>query len=113
VKCHTFGHEISLDGIVKNRSRWALVQAGRAEPSSYLGLIDGLSADDGRAVWDQVITSFGAFNRLSRDRAERSALQASARARRGQAAVRRLSAASTPTAPRDHMPDRYIAACTI
>jgi aminopeptidase N len=61
--------------------RWALVQAGRAEPSSYLGLIEGIGADDHRAVWDQVISSFNALNRLARDRAERPALQAYARAR--------------------------------
>ena len=34
---------------------WAMVQAGRAEPPSYLALIEQLGADDHRAVWDQVI----------------------------------------------------------
>ena len=60
---------------------WALVQAGRAEPSSYLALIDTISADDHRAVWDQVMSSLNAFNRLSRDRAERPAIRAYARAK--------------------------------
>jgi aminopeptidase N len=60
---------------------WALVQAGRAEPSSYLALLDALDAGDHRAVWDQVISSFAALNRLSRDQAERPAIQAYARAK--------------------------------
>ena len=60
---------------------WALVQAGRAEPSSYLALVDAISADDHRAVWDQVISSLNTFNRLSRDRAERPAIRAYARAK--------------------------------
>lgn len=60
---------------------WALVQAGRAEPVSYLALIEALAPDDRRAVWDQVIGVLNSLNRLSRDRAERPALQAYARAR--------------------------------
>lgn len=59
---------------------WALVQAGRAEPSSYLSLIGRISAGDQRAVWDQVIGVFAHLDRLSRDRAERPALRAYARA---------------------------------
>jgi len=60
---------------------WAMVQAGRAEPPSYLALVETLRADDRRPVWDQVIGTMGALNRLSRGRAERPALQAYARAR--------------------------------
>jgi aminopeptidase N len=60
---------------------WALVQAGRAEPPSYLALIDHIGNDDQRAVWDQVIGSLTRLNRLALDRAERPALQAYARAR--------------------------------
>ena len=60
---------------------WALVQAGRADPSSYLALLDALDTGDHRAVWDQVISSFAALNRLSRDQAERPAIQAYARAK--------------------------------
>jgi aminopeptidase N len=60
---------------------WALVQAGRAEPSTYLALIEALGPDDRRAVWDQVIGALTGLNRLARDRAERPALQAYARAR--------------------------------
>lgn len=54
---------------------WAMVQAGRAEPSSYLASIANVGVDDGRPVWDQIITSFSTLNRLSRDRPERPALQ--------------------------------------
>ena len=55
---------------------WALVQAGRAEPPSYLALIEAIGVDDHRAVWDQVISSLNRLNRLALDRAERPALQA-------------------------------------
>jgi aminopeptidase N len=60
---------------------WAMVQAGRAEPPSYLALIETLGADDRRPVWDQVISTMNALNRLSRGRAERPAIQNYARAR--------------------------------
>jgi aminopeptidase N len=60
---------------------WALVQAGRAEPSSYLALIEAIGTDDHRAVWDQVIGTLNSLNRLARDRPERPALQAYARTR--------------------------------
>jgi aminopeptidase N len=54
---------------------WAMVQAGRAEPSSYFALVESVSIDDRRPVWDQIITTFSAINRLSRGRPERPALQ--------------------------------------
>ena len=60
---------------------WAMVQAGRAEPPSYLALVEAIDAGDHRAVWDQVITVFSTLNRLARDRAERPAVQRYARAR--------------------------------
>ncbi|MCC8947403.1 M1 family metallopeptidase [Bradyrhizobium sp. Arg62] len=60
---------------------WALVQAGRAEAPSYLALLDALDAGDQRAVWDQVISTFAALNRLSRGRTERPVIQAYARAK--------------------------------
>jgi aminopeptidase N len=60
---------------------WALVQAGRAEPRPYLALIEELKGEDHRAVWDQVIGTLSALDRLARDRSERPALQLYARAR--------------------------------
>lgn len=60
---------------------WAMVQAGRAEPPSYLALVEMLGADDRRPVWDQVIGTMNALNRLSRGRAERQPLQAFIRAK--------------------------------
>jgi hypothetical protein len=60
---------------------WALVQAGRAEPSSYLALIEQIRSDDHRAVWDQAIGSLTRLDRLARDRSERPALQSYGRAR--------------------------------
>ncbi|WP_407176706.1 M1 family metallopeptidase [Bradyrhizobium sp. STM 3562] len=58
---------------------WALVQAGRAEPPSYLSLLGRIATNDQRAIWDQVLGALAHLNRLARDRAERPALQAFAR----------------------------------
>jgi aminopeptidase N len=44
-------------------------------------LVENVGVDDGRPVWDQIITVFSALNRLSRDRPERPALQRFARAK--------------------------------
>jgi aminopeptidase N len=60
---------------------WALVQAGRAELSSYLALIEAIGVDDHRAVWDQVIGTLTRLDRLALGHAERAALQAYGRAR--------------------------------
>ena len=60
---------------------WALVQAGRAEPASYLVLIDAIGLDDQRAVWDQAIGSLTRLDHLALGRAERPALQAYARSK--------------------------------
>ena len=60
---------------------WALVQAGRAEPPSYLALIEQIRSDDHRAVLDYVIGSLTRLERLARDRSERPALQSYGRAR--------------------------------
>ena len=55
---------------------WALVQAGRAEPSSYLAIVEAIGPDDRRAVWDQVTGALTRLDRLARGRPERPALQA-------------------------------------
>ncbi len=60
---------------------WALVEAGRAEPQSYLELVEEIGGDDNRAVWEQVIRTLTRLDRLARDHAERPALQAYARAK--------------------------------
>ena len=60
---------------------WALVEAGRAEPQSYLELVEEIGNDDNRAVWEQVIRTLTRLDRLARDRPERPALQAYARAK--------------------------------
>jgi aminopeptidase N len=77
---NAFPHMRAEDRLNVVTDSWALVQAGRAEPPSYLALLDALDAGDHRAVWDQVISTFAALNRLSRDRAERPVIQAYARA---------------------------------
>jgi aminopeptidase N len=58
-----------------------MVQAGRAEPASWLALVDALQTSDARAVWDHVINNFGVLDRLARERPEQPALEAYARAR--------------------------------
>jgi aminopeptidase N len=60
---------------------WALVQAGRAEPSSYLALIAGIGNDDERVVWGHVIGVLTSLDYLARGRPERPALQSYARAK--------------------------------
>ena len=60
---------------------WALVQAGRAEASSYLALTETIGIDDHRAIWDQLIASLTRLDQLALDRPERARLQAYARTR--------------------------------
>ena len=60
---------------------WALVEAGRAEPASYLELIEDIGTDDNRAVWEQVIRVFTRLDHLARDREERTAIRTYARAK--------------------------------
>ncbi len=59
---------------------WTLMLASRTEASSWLALVEALSPADQRAVWDQVISAFAQLDHLSRDRAERPALEAYMRA---------------------------------
>jgi aminopeptidase N len=58
---------------------WALVDAGRAEPASYLDLVEEIGSDDSRTVWDQVIRTLTRLDRLQRGRPARAAFQAYAR----------------------------------
>ncbi|HKA80956.1 MAG TPA: M1 family metallopeptidase [Xanthobacteraceae bacterium] len=60
---------------------WALVEAGRVEPQSYFELIEEIGNDDNRAVWEQIIRTLNRLDHLARNRAERPALQAYARAK--------------------------------
>jgi aminopeptidase N len=60
---------------------WAMVQAGRAEPASYLALVDTLPANDARAVWDEVLNTLSGLDRLARERPEQPELEAYARAK--------------------------------
>ena len=60
---------------------WAMVQAGRAEPASYFALVDALAVNDARAVWDQVLNTLSALDRLARERPEQPELEAWARAK--------------------------------
>jgi aminopeptidase N len=60
---------------------WTLMLSSRTEASSWLALVEVLSPADHRAVWDQVISAFAQLDHLSRDRAERPALDAYMRTR--------------------------------
>jgi aminopeptidase N len=60
---------------------WALAEAGRGAPTSYLELVEEIGNGDSRAVWDQAITTLRRLDRLQRNRPERAAFQAYARAK--------------------------------
>jgi aminopeptidase N len=60
---------------------WALVEAGRAEPSAYFQLVEEIGSDDSRAVWEHVVRTFLRLDHLARGRPERAALQGYARAK--------------------------------
>ncbi len=60
---------------------WALAEAGRGSPTAYLELVDEIGNGDSRAVLDQVITTLRRLDRLQRNRPERAAFQAYARAK--------------------------------
>jgi aminopeptidase N len=60
---------------------WAMVQAGRAEPASWLALVDALAVNDHRAVWDHVLNTLSGLDRLAHERPEQPALEAYAKRR--------------------------------
>ncbi|HEU0149337.1 MAG TPA: M1 family metallopeptidase [Bradyrhizobium sp.] len=60
---------------------WAMVAGRRADAASYLALVERLSPDDQRAVWDQVISTFAGLDGLARGQPEREALRIYVRAR--------------------------------
>jgi aminopeptidase N len=60
---------------------WALAEAGRGSPTSYLELMEEIGSGDSRAAWDQVNTILRRLDRLQRNRPERAAFQAYARAK--------------------------------
>jgi aminopeptidase N len=60
---------------------WALVEAGRIEPASYLELVEEIGNDGTRAVWEQVIRTLTRLDWLARNRPERSTVQAYTRAK--------------------------------
>lgn len=60
---------------------WALVEAGRLAPADLFALIEAAGGDTSRAVWDQVIRILARIDHLQRNRPERAAFQAYARAR--------------------------------
>jgi aminopeptidase N len=60
---------------------WTLALGRYTGPANWLALVEALDAKDHRAVWDHVLGAFIQLDRLSRDRAERPALEAYMRAR--------------------------------
>ena len=60
---------------------WALVEAGRASSPTYFELVEEIGSDDGRTVWEQVIRTVKRLDHLQRNRPERPAFQAYARAK--------------------------------
>jgi aminopeptidase N len=60
---------------------WALVEAGRSDATDFFDLMDNLSANVSRAVWDQVIRTLSRIDQLERGRPGRAAFWAYARAK--------------------------------
>jgi len=60
---------------------WALVEAGRGPPAEYFDLVERLSGEDNRAVWDQIIRTFSRIDHFEQDRPGRNAFHAYARAK--------------------------------
>jgi aminopeptidase N len=60
---------------------WALAEAGRGSSTSYLELLEEIGSGDSRAAWDQVNNILRRLDRLQRNRPERAAFQAYARAK--------------------------------
>jgi aminopeptidase N len=60
---------------------WALVEAGRASSPTYFELVEEIASDDGRPVWEHVIRTVKRLDHLQRNRPERPAFQAYARAK--------------------------------
>ncbi len=60
---------------------WALVEAGRAQPTRFFELVEGLDSNDSRAVWEQVIGTLGRIDHLQWNRPPRPAFQAYAKAK--------------------------------
>jgi aminopeptidase N len=58
---------------------WAMVEAGRAAPGTFLDVADRLAADDNRAVVEQIVRIFSRIDRLQRGRRRRADFQAYAR----------------------------------
>src|SRR5205807_1292414 len=72
--CEGAAQKLSL-----RQDRFAVVPAAANEtlpPRHWQVPVEALDAKDQRAVWDQVINAFTQLDRLSRDRAERPALEA-------------------------------------
>ena len=60
---------------------WALVEAGRASSPTYFELVEEIASDDSRPVWEHVIRTVRRLDHLQRNRPERPAFQAYARAK--------------------------------
>jgi aminopeptidase N len=60
---------------------WALVEAGRGSATDFFALMDNLSDNGDRAVWDQVIRTLSRIDHIERGRPGRAAFWAYARAK--------------------------------
>jgi aminopeptidase N len=75
----SIGEMLPADRVNLLADTWALVEAGRAVPATYFELVDRLSGDDNRLVWDQVIRAFSRIDHLQWGRPGRDAFHAYAR----------------------------------
>jgi aminopeptidase N len=77
----TIGGLAPADRVNLIADRWALVEAGRVAPSTFLDLVEVVGGDHDRAVWDQVLRVLDRIDHLERNRPGRAAYQAWVRAR--------------------------------
>jgi aminopeptidase N len=60
---------------------WALVEAGRMPPASYFDLLENVAPDDSPPVWSHILRTLQQIDQAQRDRPERAAFRAYARAK--------------------------------
>jgi aminopeptidase N len=81
VQARSIGALAPADRVNLLADTWALVEAGRGAPESYFDLVERLSEEDSRAVWDQITRTFSRIDHLERGRPGRGAFRAYARAK--------------------------------
>jgi aminopeptidase N len=75
----SIGEMLPADRVNLLADSWAMVEASRVPPATFLELVERLSGDDSRLVWDQVLRAFSRIDHLEWGGRERATFQAYAR----------------------------------